>query len=267
MGGGSLPAVRVRAQSAARSTQLRHRPRGRARGARRSANANRPKGAARRTASRRWQIRANDQLCDAAEYRPLIVAYRNGAPVRLGDVAEVRDSVRGPAHRRPRQRQARRCCSSSSASPAPTSSRRSTASARCCPQLHALDPADDRPRRWCSTAPRPSAPRCATSSTRWSSPWPWWCWWCSLFLRNGAPPLIPERRGAGLADRHLRRHVPARLQPRQPLADGAHHRHRLRGGRRHRGAGEHHAPPRGGHAARSRRRSRARARSASPCSR
>ena len=42
-----------------------------------------------------------------------------------------------------------------------------------------------------------------------------------LFLRSLAHHAIPERRGAALADRHLRRHVSARLQPRQPLADGA----------------------------------------------
>ena len=35
----------------------------------------------------------NDQLFTADEYRPLIVAYHNGGPVRLGDVAEVQDSV------------------------------------------------------------------------------------------------------------------------------------------------------------------------------
>src|SRR5271154_306561 len=35
----------------------------------------------------------NDQLFTADEYRPLIVAYRNGGPVRLGDVAGVEDSV------------------------------------------------------------------------------------------------------------------------------------------------------------------------------
>jgi multidrug efflux pump len=35
----------------------------------------------------------NDQLFTADQYRPLIVAYRNGAPVRLGDVADVEDSV------------------------------------------------------------------------------------------------------------------------------------------------------------------------------
>jgi multidrug efflux pump len=34
-----------------------------------------------------------DQLFTADQYRPLIMAYRNGAPVRLGDVADVQDSV------------------------------------------------------------------------------------------------------------------------------------------------------------------------------
>ena len=38
-------------------------------------------------------IQANGQLTNAAEYGPLIVAYRNGAPVHLGDVAQVVDSV------------------------------------------------------------------------------------------------------------------------------------------------------------------------------
>ena len=40
-----------------------------------------------------YNIGANDQLFSAAEYRPLIVAYRNGAPVRLSDVAEAIDDV------------------------------------------------------------------------------------------------------------------------------------------------------------------------------
>jgi multidrug efflux pump len=39
-----------------------------------------------------WVVRANDQLKKAKDYRPLIVAYRNGAPVRLSDVATVEDS-------------------------------------------------------------------------------------------------------------------------------------------------------------------------------
>ena len=42
--------------------------------------------------SKVWMIRANDQLMKAKDYKPLIVAYRNGAPVRLSDVADVQDS-------------------------------------------------------------------------------------------------------------------------------------------------------------------------------
>jgi len=38
-----------------------------------------------------WQVGANDQLFHAVDYRPLIVAYRKGSPVRLSDIAEVRD--------------------------------------------------------------------------------------------------------------------------------------------------------------------------------
>ena len=36
----------------------------------------------------RWTITDNDQLFDADHYRSMIVAYRNGAPVRLGDIAD-----------------------------------------------------------------------------------------------------------------------------------------------------------------------------------
>jgi multidrug efflux pump len=39
-----------------------------------------------------WMIRTNDQLKKARDYQPIIVAYRNGAAVRLSDVADVEDS-------------------------------------------------------------------------------------------------------------------------------------------------------------------------------
>ena len=51
-------------------------------------------------------------------------------------------------------------------------------------------------------------------------------------------------RAAAVDRRHLRADVSARLQHRQPLADGADHRHRLRGRRRGGGAGEHRASSR-----------------------
>ena len=55
-------------------------------------NANRPKGAV-ELDERRWQIGANDQARRAADYLPLIVAYRSGAPVRISDLGDVLDSV------------------------------------------------------------------------------------------------------------------------------------------------------------------------------
>jgi HAE1 family hydrophobic/amphiphilic exporter-1 len=40
-----------------------------------------------------FMLEANGQLNNAEAYRPLIVAYRNGSPVRLGDLGKVLDSV------------------------------------------------------------------------------------------------------------------------------------------------------------------------------
>ena len=57
-----------------------------------SANANSPKGHL-TDGERSWEVSANDQLLKADQYRDLIVTYRNGAPVRLTDVADVQDSV------------------------------------------------------------------------------------------------------------------------------------------------------------------------------
>src|SRR6185437_12939751 len=57
-----------------------------------AANANRPKGTV-ADAVNAWAITDNDQIKQADQYSPLIVAYNNGAAVRLGDVARVEDSV------------------------------------------------------------------------------------------------------------------------------------------------------------------------------
>jgi len=90
VGGGAKPAVRVRVDPA-RLTQL-----GigleQVRAGLRSVNANAPKGQL-TDAATSWTIQATDQLFDADEYRPVIVAWQNGAPVRLGDIASVESSV------------------------------------------------------------------------------------------------------------------------------------------------------------------------------
>ena len=57
-----------------------------------SANANAPKGAI-EDGNLHYQIYTNDQASHAADYRPLVIAYRNNAAVRLTDLGEVVDSV------------------------------------------------------------------------------------------------------------------------------------------------------------------------------
>ncbi len=44
-------------------------------------------------ANKAFSVQANGQLLDSAAYRPLIVAYRNGSPVRLEELGQVIDSV------------------------------------------------------------------------------------------------------------------------------------------------------------------------------
>ena len=90
VGGGSLPAVRVELNPLALSKygiSLAD-----VRSALNAANVNRPKGQL-SGSDRTWEIRTNDQIFKAEEYRPLIVSYQAGAPVKLSDIADVQDSV------------------------------------------------------------------------------------------------------------------------------------------------------------------------------
>ncbi len=90
IGGGALPGVRVEINPHALSKYgigLED-----VRAALASANANSPKGAI-EDDRRHLQIYTNDQATRAADYMPLIIAYRNGSPVRLTDVASVLDSA------------------------------------------------------------------------------------------------------------------------------------------------------------------------------
>ena len=55
-----------------------------------AANAHSPKGAI-EDGERRFQLYTNDQATKPEDYRPLVIAYRNGAAVRLTDVATVEE--------------------------------------------------------------------------------------------------------------------------------------------------------------------------------
>ncbi|EMH4162822.1 multidrug efflux RND transporter permease subunit MdtC [Pluralibacter gergoviae] len=103
VGGSSLPAVRVDLNPQAlfhQGVSLDD-----VRNAISKANVRIPLGAV-DDSTRRWQVATNDELKTAAEYKPLIIHYNNGAPVRLSDVANVSDSVQdvrnaGMANARP----------------------------------------------------------------------------------------------------------------------------------------------------------------------
>ena len=264
VGGSSLPAVRVELNPRALfkyGIGLED-----VRAALAAANANSPKGAI-EDGDRHWQIYANDQASHAAEYRPLVVAYRNGAAVRLSrcrrrssdSVEDLRNA--GLANGKPAvlvilYRQP-------GANIIETVDRVKARAAA----ARGVDPARHRSRR--SAIDRTTTIRASLRDVERTLVIAvvLVILVVFLFLRNVARGAHPERRRAGVADRHLRRDVSARLQPRQSVADGADHRHRLRRRRRDRRAGERHAPHRGRHAARCRRRCAARARSASPCCR
>jgi len=57
-----------------------------------TANVNIPKGSF-DGPMRSYAVNANDQLKSAAEYNDLVVAYKNGAPIKLSDVAKITDGV------------------------------------------------------------------------------------------------------------------------------------------------------------------------------
>jgi multidrug efflux pump len=90
IGGGQKPALRIQANPTALAAygmsldDLRN--------AVAASNVNQAKGSFDGPAQA-YTIDANDQLLSSKDYRALIVAYHNGAPVRLGDVARVTNSV------------------------------------------------------------------------------------------------------------------------------------------------------------------------------
>jgi len=90
VGGSSLPGVRIELNPTALNKygigleQVRTALSG--------ANANTPKGHF-SDDLRMWEVDANDQIFQASDYEPLVVAYRNGSAVRISDIGQAQDSV------------------------------------------------------------------------------------------------------------------------------------------------------------------------------
>ena len=193
-----------------------------------------------------YNIQAGGQLMNADAFKPVVVAFRHGAPVRLDQVAKVLDNVEDNKNaswlytkagaRRAINLQVMKQPGSNTiavtdADPRAAAVVRGAAAAVGAPH---------RPRRSLDEHPRgvrrhpmDDAAHPAAGGRR--------------DLRLPPQRIRHAHSGAGAAvldPRHLRGDVDARLHARQPVDDGAHPLDRLRRRRCHRDAGEHRAPHR-----------------------
>ena len=197
-----------------------------------------------------YQIDANDQISAADDYKNVVIAYSNGAPVFVKDVANVVNGVENTkqaawmGHRADRPAHAH--AGRHSEHPAPAGRQHHHRR-----QLHPEGSAatGSEPSRWQSKSPPLTDMTTSIQASVHDVEF-------ELGLTIGlvvhgdlSLPAQPARHHhshggrAAFAHRHPRRDVPARLLARQPVADGAHHLHRLRGRRRHRDDREHQPLP------------------------
>jgi len=236
LSGGQRPAVRVQVNPKAIASQglsmddLRT--------AIANANTNQAKGSF-DGPTRAYTIDANDQLRSADEYRSIIVAYRNGAPIYLTDVADVIDGAENA-----------RLAAWMNETPA------IIVNVQRQPGANVIDVVDRVKQLLPSlTAALPAAVevqlltdrtvtiRASVKDTQFELMLAiaLVVMVIFVFLRSATATLIPAAAGAIVHRRHLRRHVPRRVQHQQPHAHGAHHRDRVRRRRRDRGDREHRA--------------------------
>ncbi len=173
----------------------------------------------------------------AAEYRDLVIAWKNGAPIRLRDIADVIDGAenvrlaawanRAPAIILNIQRQ-----------PGANVIETVDRIKKILPQLQAALPGTVEVEL---LTDRTTTIRASVHDVQFELllAVALVVMVIFVFLRNVPATLIPGCCRAAFAGRHLRRHVPGRFLDQQPDLDGADHRHRLRGRRRHRDDREH----------------------------
>ena len=239
LGGSALPSVRVELQP----DQLNSYGIGLedVRAALGAANADSAKGHIDQN-GQRYEVLSNDQISTAAPYRDLVVAYRNNAPVFLRDIADVQDSAEnirnaGLYNGKPAVLVI--------VYPLPGGNIVKTVAQirKVLPSIEATLPQAIHVGVAIDRSQSVSAAVGDTERT--------------LVHRRG----VGDRRGIRLSavaarradsgggtavvhHRHVRPHVPPRLQRRQSVVDGVDHRHGIRGGRCGGGPREHRAPHR-----------------------
>ena len=193
-----------------------------------------------------YTVESNGQLESAAAFRPLVIAYRNGAPVRLEDVGQVNDGVQSDkvaswfngtraivlaVQRQP------------GTNTVAVTERVNQVMADLEKQLPAAV-------KVTKMFDRSEGIQQSVADVRFTLLLTIFLviLVIFLFLRNIPATIIPSLALPMSLDRHLRGDVPARLQSRQPVVDGADTCGGFRRGRRHRGAGKHRPPHRAGRA-------------------
>jgi multidrug efflux pump len=180
-----------------------------------------------------FQIGANDQITTSADFKQIVLTYRNGAPIMLTDVANVIDGVENaelsawmnkvPAVIVNIQRQ-----------PGANIINVVDSIKALLPKLRATIPPVI---KVTVLTDRTTTVRASVADVEFE-----------LMLCIALVVAVifvcgddhPRRRSAAVAGRDLRRDVRAWLQPQQSDPDGAHHLHRLRGRRCHRDDRKHH---------------------------
>ena len=210
VGGGALPSVRVDVESDA-ARQLRAHARRRSDGAEPAERQSARRGSS-PTATSPPTSSPTTRSRHAEDYKPLVVGYKNGAAVRLSDVADGDRLGPEHPHRRLPERQAR-------AIPIivfrqPGANIIATVD-RIRAQMPFLEASIPRGIHINVVLDRTTTIRASVSDverTLLISVGAGHRWWCSSSSANARATLDRRRRRAGLADRHLRGHVPVRVQ-------------------------------------------------------
>ena len=211
---------------------------------------NRPKGNL-ENAHQSTALDTNDQLLNAAAFRDVVIAYRNGAAVQLKDLGDAIDSVElnrvgawydnEPAILLLVQREA----GANTIATAERVAGRMRALRASVPGNVAIDLISDRTQTIRASVADVQFTLLLSVSLVVGV--------IFVFLRKAVGDGDPRGGRAAVDHRHVRRHVSARLQPRQPVADGPDDRGRLPGRRCDRDDREHRPLHRGGrHAVRRR---------------
>ncbi len=190
-----------------------------------------------------FTVEANGQVMNADAYRPLIVTYRNGSPVRLGEIATVVDSVQDTRNfawynnKRAIMFQIQRQPGTNTVEVVDRIKSLLPEFREILPPAVTMDTVYDR-----SESIRESVNDVKLSIGAGHYPG------CSGDLRIPAECLRYRHSQPGSASfggGHIRRDGAAGIHARQSFADGAHARSRIRGRRRHRGAGRECRTPHG----------------------